>query len=264
MIFALDPGGGPITAGKISFDGPSAFARAGKDWELALKGSGTLRFLVSPGLVDVWILDAGEPGASGSVSGGYVYSGKGGDGGLHRLHTLRLRPGVDYAVTIGESVKDNAPAALSSLIGGGESLDASAGTRSSGGTRAQMAQGVESSGTVNTGGADGVWPFEDASQSSLLEELLALGKLAAAGAAGDANNNKYVYTDQHGSDTDGGDDGGGDGGTRSHRAGHEGTGYGAGAGGGYGDGANPANCGAGALGAPGLILMRPHKEVTAA
>lgn len=269
MIIALSSGASPMTEDKISFTGSKLFARSGRDWEAALKGSGTLRFSKSPGLVDVWILDAGVKGGSGSGDAyTYIYSGKGGNGGRHKLFTVRLEAGVDYAVTIGQTVGydssgNELSGAETSLIGGSLSLSASSGQRSAGGSRAAMPQNNGGAGTVNTGGADGVYPYDEASQTSILSEISALGKLAAGGGAGDANNNRNVYTDQHGGVNDGGQDGGGDGATRSNYAGSAGTGYGSGGGGGYGLGQDPGSSGPGGDGAPGLVLMRPHKEAAA-
>ena len=256
MIFNLDDGGGPMSASKISFDGDTDFAREGGQWEAAFYSSGTLRFKTAPGLCDIWILDGGENGGSGSTSGGYVYSGKGGDGGLHKLHaSVRLKRGVDYTLTVG------AAGAASSLVGGDIDLSAANGTKKSGGARAQMPQGITSTGTVNTGGKDGVWPYEADSDSTLISELA--GKLlGASGGAGNANNDKYVYTDEHSGDPAGGDDGGGEGGVRSRHNGTAGTGYGSGGGGGYGDGSGGSH-GTGGTGGPGLILIRPKMEVSA-
>lgn len=255
MIFNLDTGGGPMAAEKILFEGDFDFARDGQDWEAAFYESGTLKFATEPGLVDIWILDGGENGGSGEIAGGYVYSGIGGDGGLHKLHTVRLRRGVEYALTVG------AAGEASSLVGGGLDLNASTGAKSTGGTKAKMPQGVVSQGDVNTGGNQGAWPYEADSDCTLIDAL-AGKRLGASGAAGDANNDQSVYTDQHGSSTTGGEHGGGDGGVRSHHSGYDASEPGGGGGGSYGDGSHGQH-GTGGSGAAGLVLIRKHVEVAA-
>lgn len=244
-----------IRENDFSYNGTYFFASDGKNWELALLSgdSATLRFLRNPDLCDVWVLDGGENGGSGSISDGYVYSGKGGDGGLHKLHTsVRLKRGVDYTLTVG------AAGAASSLVGGDIDLSAANGTKKTGGTRAKMPQGITSVGTVNTGGSDGVWPYEANSDSTSITQLA--GKLlGASGGAGHANNDKYVYTDQHDGDPTGGNDGGGNGGIRTHHNGYDASGYGNGGGGGYGDGSG-GDHGTGGAGSGGIIFIRNHRS----
>ena len=255
MLFQLDQTGGAVSEDSILFEGDFDFARDGQAWEAAFYESGTLRFAADPGICDIWILDGGEDGGSGEIAGGYVYSGIGGDGGLHKLHTVRLRRGVEYTLTVG------AAGEASSLAGGGLDLDASAGTRSAGGTKAKMPQGVVSQGDVNSGGNQGAWPYESDSVCTLIVAL-AGKRLGASGAGGDANNDSGVYTDQHSSSTTGGEHGGGDGAVRDHHNGYDATQPGGGGGGGYGDGKYGQH-GVGGSGASGLILVRKHVEVAA-
>lgn len=251
MIFNLfDGGGGRITEDSFSFTGRHLFASDDDgNWELALLDSGTLTWNMLPGDVDLCLIGAGLDGGAGFSSGGYINSGAGGDSG--RVETFSgVRIPASCSVTVGVHGQAESNTIL-------DEFTSATGTVNKGGTGAKMPQNIESTGTVNKGGKDGVWPYDAARDETMIEALRG-HKIGASGAAGDANNNKYVYTDQHGGDTDGGDTDGGDGGTRGHRAGYDAAGFGNGGGGGYGDGSGSSS-GAGGRGSNGMALIRNHR-----
>ena len=269
MLFNFDSrGSGRITEDSFRFTGRYLFA-SGNDgiWELALLESGTLTWLTNPGRVDLCLVGAGNDGgngySNGTWQGAYVYSGSGGDGGRVYSNTAGVTLGTEIDVVVG------AEKGADSSIGSWSSAN---GQAIKGGRGAEMPQQSNAVGTVNTGGADGVWPFGEAADNTMIPELQGK-RMAPSGGGGHANNRieyagnppyyNYVYTDEHGGDNEGGASGAGNGGERSHRNGYDATGIGAGGGGGYGRGES-YDGGYGGKGSQGAVLIRKHKEVTAA
>ena len=265
MLFYIRPStakrsGGTITEDSFEFAGRYLFA-ADEDgnWELALLDSGTLTWLTLPGDVDLCLVGAGKDGGAGYFSGGgsgnwdyndsFINSGKGGDSGnVYSVSAVSLA-GILQAV-IGTDGSDTTLGDYSSVNG----------TRRTGGRSASMRQAHNSSGTVNTGGAEGLWPYGAESDETMIPELQG-HRGGASGGAGDANNNNYVWSDLHGGNNKGGSTDGADGGTRDHHAGYDATGYGNGGGGGYGDGSGHFN-GSGGKGSQGMILIRNSRGGT--
>lgn len=269
MLFNFDDNrsrGGRITEDSFAFAGRYLFASdEDGNWELALLDSGTLTWLTLPGDVDLCLVGAGQDGGAGYFSGGgsgnwdyndsFVNSGKGGDsGGVLTRRGISLKGGCQ--VTVGTEGGDT------ELANGAQFFSSADGTIRPGGSGATMRQAHNSSGTVNRGGADGVWPYESDQDETLIQELRG-HRVAASGGAGHANNNYGggVYTDVHGGSNTGGSTDGADGGTRDHHAGFDATGYGNGGGGGYGDGSGHNN-GSGGNGSQGIAMIRRHKEVS--
>lgn len=267
MIFNLIYGGegggapstGPIAESDISFSGSYLFASDGDDWELAITAASntTLRFTKDPGPCDVFILDAGEAGEAGHIDWTRyrVCGGKGGSGGKRKTHSnITLNSGVDYKVTVGTN-----GGASSLTRGDALNLTATGGKRSAGGRGADMPYNIVQTGTVPTGGTDGIWAFEEDADSTLIPALK--GKLLGpGGGGGEGNNRQYVYTVNHGGIDVGGETGGGKGanGINGDYTGHDASGYGAGGGGGYCNGSNDTGY-AGGVGSSGLIMIRNHK-----
>lgn len=264
MLFNFDNiGSGRITENSFHFTGRYFFASdEDGNFELALLESGTLTWLTNPGKVDLCLVGAGQDGGDAFFDGGgsgdwdyndsFINSGPGGDsGGVFTRRGITLRGNCQ--VTVGEDGADT------EFSNGAQFFSSSAGAIRSGGTGAKMRQATNSSGTVNTGGNMGVWLYESAEDESIIPELRG-HRVAASGGAGHANNNSYVYTDQHGGKASGGSTDGANGGTRDHHNGYDAAGYGNGGGGGYGDGSGHQN-GLGGDGAPGIAVCRRHKEV---
>ena len=264
MLFNFDDNrsrGGRITEDSFAFAGRYLFASdEDGNWELALLDSGTLTWPPLPGDVDLCLVGAGQDGGAGYFSGGgsgnwdyndsFVNSGKGGDsGGVLTRRGISLKGGCQ--VTVGTEGGDT------ELANGAQFFSSADGTIRPGGSGATMRQAHNSSGTVNRGGADGVWPYESDQDETLIQEL------RGHRGAGHANNNYGggVYTDVHGGSNTGGSTDGADGGTRDHHAGFDATGYGNGGGGGYGDGSGHNN-GSGGNGSQGIAMIRRHKEVS--
>lgn len=270
MIFnlrnPLGKRGGTITEDSFQFSGSYAFARDEDtgNWELALWESGNLTWLVDPGQVDLCLIGAGQDGgdgySNGTWRGAYVYSGKGGNGG--RVYTNVQGVSLDAALTVvvGEGGADSSIGSYTSANGPAPKA---------GGRGAVMPQQSNSVGTVNTGGTDGVWPFGEDIDSSMIPALKGK-RLAPSGGGGHANNQieyqgvpsyyDYVYTDNHGGVNTGGETGAGYGGDRDHWNGYDATGIGAGGGGGYAGGQS-YDGGTGGHGSKGAVLIRNHREV---
>lgn len=267
MIFnlrnPLGKRGGIITEDSFEFTGSYAFARDEEsgNWELALWDSGTLTWLADPGMVDLCIVGAGQDGTDGEVVNTTVLSGKGGDGGRIYNNTRGVALDGQVAVVVGESGADSSIGSYTSANGPAPKQ---------GGRGAEMHNQIASAGTVNTGGADGEWPFGEGVDNSMIPELK--GKLLApSGGGGHANNDleypgppapyhNYVFTDEHGGVNTGGETGAGNGGDRDHKNGYDATGIGAGGGGGYSQGEVWYGYGGG-KGSKGAVLLRNHREV---
>lgn len=245
MIFNIDSGGGKISAEMIAFDGSFDFAEDGSNWELALYGSGTLRFKETPGVVDVFVVDGGKPGNNARNAAGD--GGAGGNGGNYKNTQIRLKRGVQYQVTIGES------GGSSSVSGGNVTVDASDGAHKNGGRGASMTSG---SSNVNTGGANGVYAYGEDSDTTIVSRLRNV-LFAPGGGGGHGVTADYVRSSAHGGISTGGRTGGGSGGDAGN--GSNGTGYGAGGGGGASVAPNGVQ-GAGGLGGTGIILIRNRRD----
>jgi hypothetical protein len=203
VIFNLDFGTGASGQDQIEYSGQKLYAQSGRDWDAALLSSGTLRVKTSA-LVDLFIVAGGKPGSRGS---GDAIGGQGGAGGECVLvSSVRLRRGVSYTVTIGDSGED------SSIVGDSLVETAESGKGSAGGVGAIV------SGTSRTrsaqAGTDGVFAFGVA--TSLIESLSGR-KYGAGGGGGEAFNSSYVYSNswQHSGSNSGGVTGGGTGGVTS-------------------------------------------------
>lgn len=265
MLFFIRPStakksGGTITEDSFDYAGRYLFAADEQgNWELALLDSGTLTWLTLPGDVDICLIGAGQDGGAGYFSGGgsgnweyndsFINSGKGGDSG--RVFTSLA---VSIAGILQVSVGTNG---AETTLGDYSSVN---GTKRTGGRSASMRQAMNSSGTVNTGGSEGVWPFGAESDETMIPALQG-HKVGASGGAGYANNNQYVWSDLHGGSNKGGSTDGADGGIRDHHAGYDATGYGNGGGGGYGDGSGHNN-GSGGKGSQGMVLIRNSRGGT--
>lgn len=268
---------GIITEDSFSFDGDYLFtADEDGNFELALLESGTLTWYVDPGLLDLFLVGAGQNGGtayfSGGGSGGYMYndsyinSGKGGDGG-RTMTNSGVTLGSSCTVVVGTSGAD------SSITSDGTTYtSANAPAPKTGGRGATMRQRSSGVGTVNQNGADGVLAYNAYTDETMIQAMAGV-LFGPSGGGGDANNNGYVdsygqfrpspvYTDNHGGNSSAGETGAGEGGVRDHKAGYDATGYGAGGGGGYGDGTSytPGEAGVGGAGSDGIILMRNHRE----
>ena len=271
---------GIITEDSFSFDGDYLFASDDDgNFELALLESGALSWLTDPGLVDLFLVGAGQDGGtayfSGGGSGGYMYndsyinSGKGGDGG-RTLTESGVTLGSSCTVVVGTS------GAESSITSDGTTYTSANGPApKAGGRGAEMRQRTNSVGNVNKGGSDGVLAYNADADETMIPALAGV-LFAPSGGGGHANNNGYVdsqgrfhpdpvYTDLHGGDNAGGQTGAGKGGERDHKAGYDASSYGAGGGGGYGDGStgSPETAGVGGAGSDGIILIRNHREANA-
>lgn len=254
MLFQLDQTGGAVSEDSILFSGDFDFARDGQNWEAAFYESGTLRFAADPGLVDIFLVANGQTGGTGSQSGSFWYSGKGGDGGRYVLKTVRLRRGVDYAITIG---------AASDLSGADLDLDTDntdddTHAGASGGTAAKVASGSVSQ--ANTGGSPGVWAYAETEDTTLVDALEGK-RFCCGGGAGDCTVSG-TSSASHGGVNDGGETDGGDGGSSDTTAQAGGAHTGSGGGGGFtvNDSGGPR---AGAPGGSGVMLVRKHREVAA-
>lgn len=281
MIFNLRSsiGGkrGIITADSFSFGGGYLFSADEEgNFELALLESGTLQWNTLPGEVDICLVGAGQSGEAAFFSGAqtldyndsFINSGKGGDSG-RVLTVSNVAIDGDCTIVIGTSGSD------SSLACNGVTYTSANGPApKEGGRGAEMRQATNSAGTVNKGGAEGVWPFETDTDEQMISELRG-HRVAASGGGGHANNNyshwdivhQYsipfpVWTDEHGGVNAGGETDAGDGATRDHHNGYAATGYGNGGGGGYGDGLNHVLGDPGA-GSSGIIYIRNHREANA-
>lgn len=272
---------GIITEDSFSFNGDYLFASDDDgNFELALLESGALSWLTDPGLVDLFLVGAGQDGGtayfSGGGSGGYMYndsyinSGKGGDGG-RTLTESGVTLGSSCTVVVGTSGAD------SSITSDGTTYTSANGPApKAGGRGAEMRQRTNSVGNVNKGGSDGILAYNADADETMIPALAGV-RFAPSGGGGNANNNGYVdyngvyhdtpiYTDtSQDSSRAAGQTGAGEGGERTHKAGYDATGYGAGGGGGYGDGSNgsPGTAGVGGAGSDGIILIRNHKEANA-
>lgn len=245
MIFNIDSGGGKISAEMIAFDGSFDFAEDGSNWELALYGSGTLRFKGTPGVVDVFVVDGGKPGNNARNAAGD--GGAGGNGGNYKNTQIRLKRGVQYQVTIGES------GGSSSVSGGNVTVDASDGAHKNGGRGASMTSG---SSNVNTGGANGVYAYGEDSDTTIVSRLRNV-LFAPGGGGGHGVTSDYVRSSAHGGISTGGRTGGGSGGDAGN--GSNGTGYGAGGGGGASFAPDGVR-GSGGAGGTGIILIRNRRN----
>lgn len=245
MIFNIDSGGGKISAEMIAFDGSFDFAEDGSNWELALYSSGTLRFKGTPGVVDVFVVDGGKPGSDARNAAGD--GGAGGNGGNYKNTPIRLKRGVQYQVTIGES------GGSSSVSGGNVTVDASDGAHKNGGKGASMTSG---SSNVNEEGDDGVYAYGEETDTTIIANLHGV-LFAPGGGGGHGVTANYVYSSSHGGKSTGGITGGGSGGGAGN--GSKGTGYGAGGGGGASVAPDGVK-GTGGLGGTGIILIRNRRD----
>lgn len=261
---------GIITEDSFSYDGDYLFASdEDGNFELALLESGTLQWNTLPGEVDLCVVGAGQDGQTAFFSGAqtldyndsFINSGKGGDGG--RILTERgVMLDGDCTVVIGSS------GAESSLTCNGTVYSSVNGPApKAGGRGAVMRQATNSTGTLNKGGADGVWPYETDTDEQMISELQG-HRVGASGGGGHANNNYqgayyYVYTDLHGGDNSAGQTDAGEGADRNHHAGYAATGHGNGGGGGYGNGASHSDLGNGGAGSDGIVYIRNHREASA-
>lgn len=281
MIFnlrnPLGKRGGTVTEDSFQFSGSYAFARDEEsgNWELALWDSGSLTWLVDPGQVDLCVIGAGQDGGDGALTdynyqyGVYtrVASGKGGDGG-RILNAQGVSLDAALTVVVGESGADSSIGSYTSANGPAPKA---------GGTAASMPLESNAVGTVNKGGAAGVWPFSEDVDSTMIPELQG-HRIGASGGAGMANNAYVsywsvnprkpiydpVYTANHGGINVGGATDGANGSPdTSHLNGYDATGIGNGGGGGYGDGRaeyGDGTHGVGGAGSKGAVLIRNHRE----
>lgn len=265
MIFnlrnPLGKRGGIIIEDSFEFTGTYAFARDEDtgNWELALWDSGTLTWLADPGMVDLCIIGAGQDGADGTVVNTTVLSGKGGDGGRIYNNTNGVALDAEVSVVVGESGADSSIGSYTSANGPAPK---------EGGSGATMHNQIVRIDEINTGGADGEWPFGEGVDNTLIPALMGK-RLAPSGGGGHANNfveyqgapsyYSYVYTDQHGGVNTGGQTGAGNGGDRDHKNGYDATGIGAGGGGGYSQGEAWYGY-PGGKGSKGAVLIRNHRE----
>jgi hypothetical protein len=244
MIFNIDSGGGKMSADMIAFDGNFDFAEDGSNWELALYGSGTLRFKGTPGLVDVFVVDGGKPGNDAQNTAGD--GGAGGNGGNYKTTTIRLKRGIQYQVSVGGSGESSA------ISGGNNVIDASDGAHKNGGIGATMTAG---SSNVNKAGDDGVYAYGEETDTTIIANLH--GVLFAPGGGGHGVTADYVRSSAHGGISTGGMTGGGTGGYSGN--GTDGRGYGAGGGGGASVAPDGVR-GRGGAGGTGIILIRNRRN----
>ena len=278
MIFnlrnPLGKRGGTITEDSFEFSGNYTFARDEDtgNWELALRDSGSLTWLVDPGQVDLCVIGAGQDGGDGALTdynyqyGVYtrVASGRGGDGGrIFNAQGVTLDAAL--AVVVGESGADSSIGSYTSANGPAPKA---------GGTAASMPLESNSVGIVNTSGIAGVWPFDADTDETMIQALQG-HRIGASGGAGMANNAyrpswygpgvyEPVYTANHGGINKGGATDAGDGAdSTSHVNGYDASGIGNGGGGGYGDGRaeyGDGTHGVGGHGSKGAVLIRNHRE----
>lgn len=254
---------GAITEDSFEFGGSYDFFRDDEsgNWELVLWESGTLSWLKDPGMVDLCVVGAGEDGGDAFFSGGgsgnweyndsFINSGKGGDGGRVYSNTQGVSLESELTVVVGESDGEASSISVYSSANGP--------APKTGGSGATMRQATNAVGTLNKGGADGVYAYGADSDETIVPALSGK-RLGASGGAGYANNNIYVWSDlRQEASNKGGATGAGDGGIRDHHAGYDATGIGTGGGGGYGDG-KTHDLGKGGKGSSGAIIMRNHKE----
>lgn len=265
MLFNFDSSGGPMSQDMVSFTGDWVWFQDEEtgDWEICIFSSGTLRFLTSPGQVDVCALGPGENGAAGSSSGANdVTGGSGGRGGEMVTDQLRPSRGVSYPVSIGD------PGGLTAGLGvtarGGSRDDQVGAVQGVGGHVLNNAQQR----TQPSGGNQGALAYSNSGVQNLptdtdidTEAHPLKGKLlGASGGGGRATaiyNNQYYPTS--GGSVAGGSNGGGNGGGAGS-AGSAGTLPGAGGGGG---GVLGESAGGGGAGAKGALFIRNHREAAA-
>lgn len=104
----LGPMGGKVKGGgDVDYTGNGEFYSDGNgNWEIMLKSSGTLTFKKSPGIVDVFLVGAGNDGSAGSIKYDQTHSraigGTGGEAGGTATKTVSgLRRNVGYAAKVG-------------------------------------------------------------------------------------------------------------------------------------------------------------------
>lgn len=249
MLFNI--GRAPFSTNSFTFEGTSDFGKSGTDWMLALlTNGGTGKFVLKRtiALADVFLVAGGAPGANGSNASGGC---EGGNGGGTLTPTPRELPPGEYTIHIGGSGENT------TMTGpGGISWTAVSGEGGEGGHGASGA-GIH--------GADGVLAWGDANTALYPGWVYGSGGGRGAFSAGGStynygNGGSVGTASQETTNGRGGDNAT----TNGHPNGYNGlanTGQGGG-GGRYKFANNTASSGNGGAGGSGIILIRPHKEVS--
>jgi hypothetical protein len=243
----------------FSYTGTYKFARDGRNWEIALLSSGTLKFLKNVGLVDFFVVSGGKDGDSISSwgSAGNLKACSGGKGGGRvTSEGVLMTKGADYAAVIGANEQN------SSISGTGVSLSAAPGTGTfsfGGGGAESDRDAVDPDHTLPQYPMHGAYAYEKATDTVLISDFVG-HKFGAGGGGGgcDQRLDGHTRSGGMGGDTGGGRGGGYDEEETMHNGADGLANHGAGGGGAYRFRSGTDNyCG---HGGSGIIFIRNHRE----
>ena len=265
MIIAANQygAGGSILTPIYDYTGtkPLFFQDDDGNWEMVFYGDCQIRFRRLLTDVDIFIVDGGRSGASGTGNLAEAVGGKGGDGGRVKTHTNKtLETGKWYTVTIGAS--DSSSSAFGFTTAGGEYRAGQNGAKHSTVSSERTAAVAGLDGFLAYGDGDSLhWTTRDGNGDIIPENCYKFGASGAGGSAfstlggnvaAAANGGKGWIKPGVGEQRSGGD--GGDRSTGSKGT----TNSGGGGGGGASEHYNTAteNNYAGGKGGTGIVKMR--------
>ena len=255
---------GTVTSTSFSYDGTYDFQSSVDHWELALLSSGTLKFSVNPGRIDIFVVGAGGNGGSAYEGAGLGYAGSGGNGGECVTSTgIAAAANNPYSITIGTNGHYTEGFDVRAYGGNDENWSNAKGKAGGVGSITSADSGSRNPGD----GVAGEYAF--GSSTSLYGSGVKYG--ASGGGGGSSHNYSDAsrgYTQQSGGS--GATTGSGSGGTASssasagQNASMQNTGAGAGGGAmaydGYGHGGGGAA--AGGSGASGILIIKGNYALT--
>ena len=253
MVINLGP------AGKSAAKSPPVFTYTGSyeyhedaagdggivNWQIVFLSSGTLAFQRVVNAIDVFIVDAGEPGQSGHWDGTTHFAasgGKGGNGGKAYTHSgVSAATNTAYQIVIGTSSTTAA-----NRVSSGFNKNASSGSQKTGGAGG-WANG-QNQGAAGGIGDNGVLSFGGAGDRSGYYPNYQYGAGGGGGGAKAADGTYFAV-----SPGKGGSNGSGDGGAYNAKGGNatKNSGSGGGGGGFYNNTDQP-----GGTGGSGIIIIR--------
>ena len=230
------------------------------DWNIRLLSSGTLTFLESPHMIDVFLVGGGGGGGTGNgnwneASDAWYGGGGGGGGGGYATTIKKISVDINnsYSITVGEGGISQSPGKSTSAFG----TTVNGGTNGKNGNFYIAAEPGIGGNSGGKGEGDSNYPGSAGLSGALATREFGEenGKLYAGGGGGGAN----LSWSSNGTTYAGGAGGGGNGGKGSK--GNDGT-PNTGGGGGGGSPAVDWNSGtrAGGTGGSGIVVIRTHIE----